>query len=130
MLVRRSDVSAFRSIQRDSGVTDANAMSASFAGSRIDSPALRTNLIDVGTAYPTSKAGFHRVAGATSGVIEIERGPVLRSRSGAIERGQLDAAIWRSADVIVTRASFSASSKVDADTGGTDTGPVTSGGGA
>src|SRR4026208_324761 len=130
MLVRRSEVSAFCSIHRDSRVTGEKAISASFVGSAIDSAALRTNLIEVGTPYPTASAGLHRVAGATRDWIATLRGPVRRSSSGAIDRGQLAAATWRSDDVMLTRASFSASSNVDTDTGGPDTGPVPKVGGA
>src|SRR6185295_19031410 len=74
--------------------------------------------------------GFHRVAGATSGSIVTLRGPTRRSSSGAIDRRQLAAAISRSAGVIVTCASFSASAKVDGATGGPETGPVPNVGGA
>jgi hypothetical protein len=74
--------------------------------------------------------GFHRVAGATSGARATLCGPTRRSSSGAIDRCQLAAAISRSAPVIVTCASFSASANVDGDTGGPDTGPVPKVGGA
>ena len=75
-------------------------------------------------------AGFHRVAGATFGSSAILRGPTRRSSSGAIDRGQLAAAISRSAALIVTCASRSASLNVDGETGGPDTGPVPKVGGA
>ena len=53
-----------------------------------------------------------------------------RSRSGAIDRRQLAAAISRSPAVIVTCASFSASANVEAATGGPDAGDVPKVGGA
>ena len=75
-----------------------------------------------GPALAPASNGFQRVAGATSGSSATLRGPTRRSSSGAIDRRQLAAAISRSAAVIVTCASFSASAKVDADTGGPDAG--------
>src|SRR6185436_11423574 len=130
MFVRRSEVSAFCSIQRDSLLTGEKAMSASLVGRPPVSRALRTNLSRGGPAASPAIAGFHRVAGAVLGSIATFLGPARRSRNGAIERRQLAAACSRSAGLIVTCASFSASSKVDAETGGPETGPVPKVGGA
>src|SRR3954467_7811390 len=130
MLVRRSDVIALCSIHRESCVTGANAMSASAAGRGRFAAELRTNVSRVGEGASAPSIGFHRVAGATVVSMETFRGPVRRSSSGAIERGQLSAAIWRSDWVMVTRANFCASANVDADTGGPETGPVPKVGGA
>ena len=49
-----------------------------------------------GAGAPT-RAGFHCVAGAMDGSIATLRGPTRRSRNGAIDRGQLAAAMSRSA---------------------------------
>jgi hypothetical protein len=130
MFVRRSDEICFRSIQRDRTVTGANAMLASLAGSATASPLLRTKLSRAGPGLAAVNTGFQRVAGATSGSSAIFFGPVLRSRSGAIDRRQLSAAISRSPAVIVTCASFSASANVEAATGGPDAGDVPKVGGA
>ena len=130
MFVNRSDVICFRSIQRDKRVTGANAMSASFAGNGTVSPLLRTNVIARRARARAVNTGFQRVAGATSGSSAIFRGPILRSRSGAIDRRQLAAAISRSPAVIVTCASFSASANVEADTAGPEAGDVPKVGGA
>ena len=62
MFVSRSEVSAFRSIQRDSRVTGANAMSASFAGSGPRRRALRTNASRAG---PVVLAGEHGIPAAS-----------------------------------------------------------------
>src|SRR5437867_6159081 len=130
MFVRRSEVSCFRSIQRDSAVTGEKAMSASLEGSGTAALGLRTNASRAGPAASRVRAGFHRVAGATCGSNVIFLGPTRRSRSGAIDCRQLAAAISRSAALIVTCASCSASANVTDDTGGPDTGAVPKVGGA
>src|SRR5882672_1079884 len=130
MFVSRSDVSCFRSIQRESFVTGACAMSASLAGNGTVSLALRTNVSRVGPDLSPASSGFQRVAGATSGSSAIFLGPTRRSRSGAIDCRQLAAAISRSAALIVTCASFSASANVDGDTAGPAPGAVPNVGGA
>src|SRR5437899_7473239 len=130
MFVSRSDEICLRSIQRDKTVTGANAMSASVAGTAKASPLLRTNLSRAGAGLAAVNTGFQRVAGARSGSSAIFFGPVLRSRSGAIDRRQLAAAISRSPAVIVTCASFSDSANVAADTAGPDSGDVPKVGGA
>ena len=105
-------------------------MSASLPGRGTAALGLRTNRSRAGGACPPASTGFHCVAGATSASRITFLGPTRRSRNGAIARGQLAAAISRSALLIVTCASFSASANVDADTGGPDTGPVPKVGGA
>src|SRR3954454_6839053 len=105
-------------------------MSASVAGSGTVAAGLRTKASRVEGGSAGGATGFHRVAGATVASIESLRGPVRRSSSGAIDRGQVAAAVWRSDSVSVTRASFSASANVAADTDGPDTGPVPKVGGA
>ena len=105
-------------------------MSASFAGKATRSPLLRTNASrDEPWGAPPIN-GFHRVAGGTSGASATLRGPTRRSNSGAIDRCQLAAAISRSAGVSVTCTSFSASAKVDGDTGGPAAGAAPKVGGA
>src|SRR5262249_58142813 len=74
--------------------------------------------------------GFQRVAGATPGSSATLRGPTRRSSCGAIDRGQLSAAISRSEGLIVTCISFSASANVAGDTGGPAAGAVAKVGGA
>jgi hypothetical protein len=74
--------------------------------------------------------GFQLLAGWTWASSATLRGPTRRSRSGAIERRQLAAARLRSASVIDTCASFSASANVAEFTGGPDVGPVPKVGGA
>src|SRR5438046_4040752 len=99
-------------------------MSASLVGNGIASFLLRTNVSRVGPELSPASTGFQRVAGAICGSSAIFRGPTRRSRSGAIDCRQLAAAISRSAALIVTCASFSASANVRRDTAGPDTGAV------
>src|SRR5215510_1683867 len=130
MFVRRSDVIFFCSIHRDNCDTVAYAMSASLPGSGSASTLLRMNVSREGpTGWPL-RFGFHRVAGATSASSATLRGPTRRSSCGAIDRGQVAAAISRSAALIVTCISFSASANVDGDTGGPAAGAVAKVGGA
>src|SRR4051812_10438635 len=117
MLVRRVDVSFLVSIQRDSRVTGAKAISSSLAGSGPGSVAERTNR-SRDEATLVDAIGVQRVAGDTSGSGAIFRGPVRRSAMPAIVFDQVAAAIDRSAAVIWTCASFSASAKVVGETAG------------
>src|SRR4051794_38886919 len=92
---------------------------------------LRTNRSLAGTRSDgAAAAGSQRVAGETSAASATFLGPTRRSSSGAIVRCQLAAAMSRSGCVIVTCASFSASAKVEPETGGPVTGPVPKVGGA
>src|SRR6185369_13963347 len=74
--------------------------------------------------------GFHNVAGASVSASATFRGPVRRSRYCAIDVRHVSAACWRSAGVIVTRASFSASANVAGVTTGPAPAPVPNVGGA
>src|SRR6478736_6874421 len=130
MLVRRVEVSFLVSIQRDSRVTGAKAMSSSLDGSGAESAALRTNRSREGPIFSFGSAGFHLVPGATLASIGTLRGPARRSSRNAIDVRQLDAAIARCASVSVTWASFSASANVPADTAGPTAGAVPKVGGA
>jgi hypothetical protein len=103
---------------------------ASLVGSATRLLVLRTNLSTAGPEPGPANTGFHNVAGAVSASISTLRGPTRRSSSGAIDRRQLSAAISRSAALIVTWASFSASAKVAADTAGPEAGAVANVGGA
>src|SRR5262249_57226888 len=76
-----------------------------------------------GGAMPGS-IGFHSVAGVSVGAMLTLRGPVRRSRYGAIDWRHESAACCRSAAVIVTCISFSASANVAADTTGPDAVPA------
>ena len=76
------------------------------------------------------RTGFQIVAGATDASIATLRGPTRRSRSGAIDVRQLFDAISRSAGVIVTSTSFSASAKVFGETSGPTPRAVLNAGGA
>ena len=66
-------------------------------------------------------------AGAVGATTRCAR---ITNSSGAIDRGQLAAASSRSAALIVTCARRSASTNVDGDTAGPDTGPLPNVGGA
>src|SRR3982750_457512 len=105
-------------------------MAASFDGSGAASPAVRTNRSRAGPLGTPLIAGFHCVAGASSGASATLRGPARRSSSGAIDRRQFAAAMSRSGALIVVCISFSASSNVAAETGGPDSGPAPKVGGA
>ena len=87
------------SIQRDSWLTGANAMSSSLAGSLFAAALLRTNRSRAGPTVSPGSAGFQWVAGATVASSATLRGPVRRSHSEAIETCQLAAAWVRSASV-------------------------------
>src|SRR4051812_18824209 len=73
-----------------------------------------------GCAAMPGSIGFQSVAGASAGRMLTFRGPVRRSRYGAIDWRHESAACWRSAAVIVTCISFSASANVAAVTAGPD----------
>src|SRR2546428_13063719 len=105
-------------------------MSASLVGNGAAALLLRTNVARVGPELSPASTGVQRVAGAMCGSSAIFRGPTRRSRSGAIDCRQLAAAISRSAALIVTCASFSASANVAGDTTGPDAGDVPKVGGA
>src|SRR5215831_4135377 len=130
MFVSRSDVSFRDSIHRDSCITGAKAMLSSVDGRGAPSAFDRTNALREGdTAIPGS-IGFQSVAGASVASIATLRGPVRRSRYWASDVRQVSAACWRSAAVIVTCVSFSASAKVSGVTGGPTPAPVPKVGGA
>jgi hypothetical protein len=131
MFVSRSEVSCRDSIHLDSRVTGANAMSSSDEGSGAPSSFDRTNLSveggdDTAPAAPGSRAWRARPPSSMA----TFRGPVRRSRYGAIDVRHESAACWRSAGVIVTCISFSASAKVAGVTTGPEPRPVPNVGGA
>jgi len=130
MRVSRSELSLPVSIHRERCVSGANAMSPSLAGSGPGRSLLRMNLSALGPAVCPESTGFHRVAGASPGSSVTLRGPVRRSSDDAIEVRQLAAAIVRSASVIDTCASFSASANVVGETSGPTGGAVPNVGGA
>ena len=88
--------------------------------------------IDRATAAPAmpGSIGFQSVAGASVSAIATFRGPVRRSRYGASDRRHESAACCRSAGVIVTCISFSASANVAGVTAGPEPAPVPNVGGA
>src|SRR2546428_2841155 len=129
MLVRRSDVSFRFSIQRESRVTGAKAISSSVAGRGPGSIRLRTKRWYSGVQVDPGRAGFQREAGAISDSRLTLRGPVRRSSIAAIDRRQLSAAMVRSASLMVTCMSFSASRNVVVETGGPTSGDVPNAGG-
>ena len=86
--------------------------------------------VAAGPASGATSSGFQRVAGATVSGSATFRGPVRRSIDGASDRRQLPAAWVRSAGVIVTCTSRSASSNVAAVTSGPTPGAVPKVGGA
>src|SRR5258707_777669 len=134
MLVRRSELSCRDSIHLDSCVTGAKAVSASVnsisAAGGNSGGFERTNRSRAGDAAIPWIIGFHSVAGESGASIATLRGPVRRSRYGASELRHVSAACCRSAGVIVTCISFSASAKVSGDTGGPEPTPVPNVGGA
>src|SRR5258706_8314252 len=130
MRVSRSEVSALVSIQRESFVTGAKAISASLSGSGWYTALLRMKRSRAGPAWMPGSSGFQTVAGETLPASATLRGPVRRSSIAAIEVRQLFAAISRSAALIVTCASFSASTKVLMETSGPTAGRAPKVGGA
>src|ERR1051326_4589704 len=86
MFVRRSDVSLRDSIHLESCVTGANAMSSSEDGSAAPSSFERTKRSIEGSAVTRPGiTGFQSVAGVSVASIATLRGPVRRSRYGAID---------------------------------------------
>ena len=126
----RSDVSFFDSIQRDSCVTGANAIASSDAGSGDASGFDRTNRSRGDPAGTPGNIGFQSVAGASVAAIATFRGPVRRSRYGAIALRHESTACCRSAGVIVTCINFSASTNVVGVMAGPTPGAVANAGGA
>src|ERR1700749_3294426 len=102
MFVSRSEVSCRDSIHLDSLVTGEKAMSSSDDGSGTPSSFERMNLSGTDDNAIPGSIGFQSVAGASAASIATLRGPVRRSRYGAIDSRQESAACWRSAGVIVT----------------------------
>src|SRR3954454_4304035 len=130
MRVRRSEVSCRDWIQPESRVSGANAISVSLSGSGSCPIGVRVNRSFAGKVFCRESRGFHEVAGATEGPGENFRGPVRRSYNGAIVFRQLPAAILRSLLPSSNCTSFSASAKVDVETGGPASGDVPKAGGA
>ena len=93
-------------------------MSASVAGSGPGSVFDLTNRSRAGGVNPTARAGSHSMPGTRSSVIATFRGPVRRSIVADNVRRQDPAMVARSASVLETCISFSASAKVAADTSG------------
>src|SRR5947207_3374994 len=130
MLVSPSDVSCRDSIHLESCVTGANAIASSDEGSEAASVFERMNWSRDGPAAMPGSIGFQSMAGASVGAIATLRGPVRRSRYGASDRRHVPAACCRSAAVIVTCISFSASANVAGETMGPEPVPVPKVGGA
>jgi hypothetical protein len=123
-------VSFFASIQRDSRVTAANAISVSLDGSGPGSPGVRTKRPCPVPEWSSARSGIQRDAGATSASRATFRGPVRRSYSAAIDARQLFAAISRCSRLSSTWTSFSASAKVEGETSGPASGAAPKVGGA
>ena len=132
MRVSRSDVSCFcLDPARQLASPAQTRCRRRSAGSGPALARLRTNASRVGAATGVDeRRRFQIVAGAIVGLERDLARAVRRSRSGASDRCQLDAASSRSAGRIVTCISFSASANVAGDTGGPVTGPVPNVGGA
>src|SRR4030095_11338816 len=131
MVVNRSDVSRPDSIHRDNSVTGANAMASSDDGSGEAAAFERTKRSREEDAAGTpGRSGFQTVAGASASSIATFRGPVRRSRYGAIDCRHESAACWRSAGGIVTCARFSTSAHVVGATAGPTPGDAANVGGA
>src|SRR5215475_13240289 len=105
-------------------------MSSSDDGSAAPSALDRTNLSGVDSAVTPGSAGFQSVAGASVSAIFTLRGPVRRSRYCARDWRHEPAACCRSAGVIVTCISLSASANVCDVTSGPEPAPVPNVGGA
>ena len=119
------------SIHRDSWLTEAKAIASSLAGNSLPVSSLRIKRLPLGWSFTIpGRLGFHCVAGASVASSAILRGPVRRSKSGAICIRQLLAACARSAGVICNCTSFSASAKVAVETSGPTAGLVPKAGGA
>src|SRR5262245_14307015 len=130
IFVRRSEVSRRDAIHLDNCVTGANAMSSSDEGSAAPSVLDRTNRSGADSVVTPGNAGFQSVAGASVSAIATFRGPVRRSRYCASDWRHETAACCRSACVIVTCISLSASANVCAVTSGPEPAPVPNVGGA
>src|SRR5581483_3730738 len=105
-------------------------MASSDDGSGAPSAFDRTNRSRDGNTASPGSIGFQSVAGASVASIATFRGPVRRSRYGASDWRHESAACWRSAGVIVTCTSFSASANVADVTTGPEPVPVPNVGGA
>src|SRR2546428_5608264 len=130
MFVSRSDESFRDSIHCDSCVTGAKAIAASDEGNGAPSGFDRTNRSRDVDAATLGSIGFQSVAGASVAAIATLRGPVRRSMYCASDVRHVSAACCRSAVVIVTCISFSASAKVAGVTTGPAPAPVPNVGGA
>jgi hypothetical protein len=130
MFVSRSEVICRVSIQRESFVRGAYAMSSSFAGREPGLALLLTNRSYCTTIFKLGSAGSHRVAGARLDSSGSFRGPVRRSYTDARVRRHVAAAIARSVSASGNWTSFSASAKVFTDTSGPKAGPAPNAGGA
>ena len=132
MAVSRSDVSCRDSIQRDSCVTGANASRVVCGGQRRARRRFERTKRSRDDRPRDSRQ--HRIPERGRRVgrrrCATLRGPVRRSRYGAIDCRHESAACWRSAGVIVTCISFSASAKVAGVNAGPEPAPVPNVGGA
>src|ERR1700723_2506893 len=130
MRVSRSELSCLLSIQRESWVTVANAMSSSLAGRETPSAWLRTNRSCATPFFTPGIIGSHFVAGDNDDSSVSFRGPTLRSYTDASVLRHVEAAIARSESVSGNWTSFSASEKVVSETSGPNAGPEPNAGGA
>src|SRR5215813_9720801 len=105
-------------------------MSSSDEGSAAPPAFDRTNRSGADSVVTPGSAGFQSVAGASVSAIATLRGPVRRSRYCASDWRHEPAACCRSAGVIVTCISLSASANVCAVTSGPEPAPVPKVGGA
>src|SRR5262249_29208329 len=104
--------------------TGANAMWSADDGSAATTDLDRTNRSGAGGVVRPGSAGFQMVAGASVSAIATFRGPVRRSRYCASDWRHEPAACCRSAGVIVTCISLSASANVCVVTSGPEPAPV------
>ena len=124
MCASRSALSCLLSIQRESCVTVANAMSSSRAGREASAALLRTNRSPRPIGEIPAIIGSQRVAGATVDSRASFRGPTRRSYTDASVRRQVAAAIVLSSSRSGNCTSFSASANVVTDTSGPNAGPA------
>src|SRR5262245_15793359 len=124
MFVSRSEVIWRDWIHLDNWVTGAKAIASSDEGNGAPSDFERANRSRKGSTVIPGNIGFQSVAGTSVSASATFLGPVRRSRYWASDVRHESAACCRSAGVIVTCVSFSASAKVAGVTIGPAPGPV------
>src|SRR5271156_1495045 len=118
MRVSLSELSCLLSIQRESWVTVAKAMSSSLAGIETPSAWLRTNRSCATPYFTPGIIGPHFVAGDHEDSAVSFRGPTLRSYTDASVLRHVEATIARTETVCGNWTSFSALEKAVSESSG------------